>query len=341
MSFSSTVRQLAAMVLVAAGVACAAPVLAQAPAPAPAGQINPTAQSVTEQQLLNALRQGSAQEVGGRISIPDQKASTLIRPAGREWQAFHQGTMHWIGAVAIIGMLVLLGVFYAVRGKVRIAGGPSGQTITRFNTFERFIHWTTAGCFIVLAVTGLTLTFGKTIVIPIVGEGAFAAWAQIGKYLHNYLAFPFMIGLALMFLVWVKDNIPNGGDIRWFLDGGGIIGSRHPKAKKFNGGQKVIFWSVILGGAALSVSGWYLLFPYSAGGVLNLQFWNIIHGVVGLVLIGAMLAHAYIGSVGMEGAFDAMGSGEVDLNWAKEHHVLWVEDEMKKGFVPGRMQPAE
>jgi formate dehydrogenase subunit gamma len=103
----------------------------------------------------------------------------------------------------------------------------------------------------------------------------------------------------------------------------------------------LVFWSVILGGAALSVSGWYLLFPYTAGGVLNLQFWNVVHGVVSMLLIGAMLAHAYIGSIGMEGAFDAMGSGEVDLNWAKEHHSLWVEDEMKKGVVPSAMQPAE
>jgi formate dehydrogenase subunit gamma len=249
--------------------------------------------------------------------------------------------MHLIGAVAILGMLALLVVFYMTRGKVMISAGRSGQTITRFNGFDRFVHWTTAACFTVLAITGLSLTFGKTLVIPIVGESAFAAWAQLGKYLHNYLSFPFMIGLVLMFLIWVKDNIPTGADIRWFLDGGGLIGSKHPKAKRFNGGQKVVFWSVILGGAALSVSGWYLLFPYSAGGVINLQFWNMVHGVVSVLLISAMLAHAYIGSVGMEGAFDAMGSGEVDLNWAKEHHALWVEDEMKKGFVPGRLQPAE
>jgi formate dehydrogenase subunit gamma len=337
MRFAASIRPLlAALVLV---------MLVMAPqgasAQAPAGQINPTAKAVTEQDLLNALRPGANQEIGGRISIPDQKASTLIRPAGREWREFHQGTMHLVGAVSVLGILALLAIFWFTRGKIMIPGGPSGHTITRFNSFERFVHWTTAGCFLVLAVTGLTLTFGKSVVIPLVGESAFAAWAQLGKYLHNYLAFPFMIGLVLMFLVWVKDNIPSGRDITWFLQGGGLIGKGHPQARKFNGGQKVIFWSVILGGAALSVSGWYLLFPYSAGGVLNLQFWNVIHGVVGLVLIGAMLAHAYIGSVGMEGAFDAMGSGEVDLNWAKEHHSLWVEEEMKKGYAPGRMQPAE
>jgi formate dehydrogenase subunit gamma len=65
--------------------------------------------------------------------------------------------------------------------------------------------------------------------------------------------------------------------------------------------------------------------------------------VTAFIMVAIMLAHAYIGSVGMEGAFDAMGSGEVDLNWAKEHHSLWVEEEMKKGSAKlgAAAQPAE
>jgi formate dehydrogenase subunit gamma len=331
LSLRTVLAALAVTVLVGFG----SPAAAQQGAP-----INPTAKAVTEEQLLNALRPGAGAEIGGRVSIPDAKSSTLIRPAGREWREFHQGTMHLIGGVSIIGMLGLLVVFYLMRGKIRISHGRSAQTITRFNGFERFVHWVTAGTFVILAFTGLAITFGKAVFIPLMGEVAFANMAQIGKYLHNYLSFPFMIGLALMFLIWVKDNIPNKGDIEWFAMGGGIIGKKHPKARKFNGGQKVIFWSVILGGAALSVSGVYLLFPYTAGGVLNLQFWNMVHGIVGVLLIAAMLAHAYIGSVGMEGAFDAMGSGEVDLNWAREHHSLWVEEHMASR-VHGKLAPAE
>lgn len=317
-------------------VAIAAPAMAQQ---APAGQINPTLQSVREDQLLQALRPGGQQEIGGRISIPDGKAATLIRPAGREWRDFHQGTLLWIGGIALIGMLAVLVAFRLIRGKIMIGHGRSGATITRFTGFERFIHWTTAGTFIVLAITGLTLTFGKSVLIPIVGEVGFARFAQIGKYLHNYLSFPFMIALTIMFLMWVRHNIPGKLDLEWFLKGGGLIGKDHPPAKKFNGGQKIIFWATILGGLALSVSGVYLLFPYAAGGVLNLQFWNVIHSLVGVLLISVMLAHAYIGSIGMEGAFDAMGSGEVDLNWAKEHHSLWVEEH--RDLIHGQVQPAE
>ncbi len=245
------------------------------------------------------------------------------------------------GGVVLVGMLLVLIAFRTMRGRIMIGAGRSGQTITRFNGFERFVHWTAAGCFIILALTGLSLTFGRSVLIPLFGEVAFANWAQIGKYLHNYLAFPFMVSLALMFLIWVKDNIPGKLDIDWIRQGGGLIGKGHPKARKFNAGQKLVFWSVILGGAALSVSGVYLLFPYSAGGVLNLQFWTVIHGIVGIGLIAMMVAHAYIGSVGMEGAFDAMGSGEVDLNWAKEHHGLWVEEHTDAIHARGAMQPAE
>ncbi len=314
--------------------------VAAQPAAAQNNNFNPTASATKEEALLNALKPGGTQEIGGRISIPDGKAATLIRPAGQEWRAFHQGTLPWIGGIAVLGMLVILTLFYLLRGKIMISKGTSGKTITRFGGLDRFTHWVTAGCFLVLALSGLNVTFGKSVLLPIIGAGAFTNLSIAAKWAHNYLAWPFMAGLILMFLLWVKDNIPNRVDLAWFAAGGGLVGKGHPPAKRFNGGQKIVFWMVIFGGAALSVSGVYLLFPYSAGGVLNLQFWNTVHAVVSVLLIAAMLAHIYIGSIGMEGAFDAMGSGEVDLNWAKEHHSLWVEEEMRKG-VSGKMQAAE
>jgi formate dehydrogenase subunit gamma len=312
-------------------------VLLLAGAPAGAQQpnsVNPTASSVTEEQLLRQLNP----TVAGRITIPDNKAGVLIQPAGRDWRSFHQVTQAWIGAIAILGMAAVIGVFYFVRGRIPIGAGPSGQRILRFNSFERFVHWMTAGCFIVLGLTGLNITFGKTLILPLLGPEAFTFISQMGKYAHNFLAFPFMLGLVFMFLVWVKDNIPNAIDVAWFKAGGGLIGSAHPPAKKFNGGQKLIFWSVIVGGAALSVSGVILLFPFAGTGIAEMQLAQMVHGAVSLVLVGVMIAHIYIGSVGMEGAFDAMGSGEVDLNWAKEHHSLWVAEENAKG---ARAQPAE
>jgi formate dehydrogenase subunit gamma len=309
-----------------------------ASSPASAQQApNPTAQSVKEEQLLNALKPGSA--VSGRITIPDQHASTLIQPQGQTWRAFHQSTLPTIGAVAVLGMLILLAIFYLVRGRVTIDGGFSGRTVTRFGGFDRFVHWVTASTFIVLALSGLNLTFGKSIVAPLFGDAAFASLAAYGKIAHNYLAFPFMAGVALMFIIWVKDNVPNKLDLEWIKAGGGLfVKGAHPPAKRFNAGQKGVFWVVIAGGVVMSVSGWHLLFPFSDGHfVSEQQFWLNIHGVLSMVFIAIMLAHAYIGSVGMEGAFDAMGTGEVDENWAKEHHSLWLEEQKR---AAGKASPA-
>lgn len=334
MSLRAHLRFLVTALLLAVAVGFAQPGSAQ--------QVNPTADSVKEKQFLDALKANPSAELQGRITIPDAKAATLERPAGREWRAFHQNTMTRIGAVAVLGMLIVLVAFYLFRGRIRIENGPSGQTLTRFNGFERFVHWLTAACFIVLALSGLNVTFGKSLLLPLIGPEAFTSISVVAKWAHNYLAWPFMLGIALMFLIWIKDNVPTMVDVRWFAAGGGIVGKGHPPARRFNGGQKIVFWTVVLGGAALAVSGIYLLFPATAGGVLDLQFWNVVHGIVGVLMVAAILAHIYIGTIGMEGAFDAMGSGEVDLNWAEQHHSLWVADEMKKGHVHGgRLQPAE
>jgi formate dehydrogenase subunit gamma len=237
-------------------------------------------------------------------------------------------------------MLVALVIFLLVRGRIRIHQGWSGATILRFASFERFIHWLTASCFVVLALSGLNVSFGRRLLLPLLGADAFATMSAYAKFAHNYLAFPFMFGLAVMFLMWIKDNIPGKLDIEWLKQGGGVLfEGKHPPAKRFNAGQKGIFWIVVIGGALMSVSGWFLLFPYIPDNVTVLQFWTVIHAVIAMLFIAAMLAHIYIGSIGMEGAFDAMGSGEVDLNWAKEHHSLWVEEEQAKGHVPAGARP--
>jgi formate dehydrogenase subunit gamma len=298
----------------------------------------PTAESVQEDKLLNALKEGD--KISGRISIPDRNAANLIQPAGRDWRDFHRGKLPWIGGIAIVGMLALLAVFLMVRGRIRLQSGFSGSTILRFAGFERFIHWLTASCFIILALSGLNVSFGRTLILPLFGADAFAAMSHYAKLAHNYLAFPFMLGLVIMFLIWIKDNIPGKVDLQWIRQGGGILANgKHPPARRFNAGQKGIFWIVIIGGALMSVSGWFLIFPFLPGNITALQFWTVIHAVVAMLFIAAMLAHIYIGSVGMEGAFDAMGTGEVDVNWAKEHHSLWAEEQQKKVGAPSDRAP--
>jgi formate dehydrogenase subunit gamma len=299
----------------------------------------PTAEAVQEDKLLNALKEGD--KISGRISIPDPMAASLIQPAGRDWRDFQRSKLPIIGGVAIIGMLALLAIFLMVRGRVRVEHGFSGKKILRFGSFERFTHWLTASCFVVLALSGLNISFGRILILPLFGADAFATMSGYAKIAHDYLAFPFMLGLIIMFLIWIKDNIPGKLDWQWLKQGGGIVSKgQHPPAKRFNAGQKGIFWIVVIGGVLMSLSGWFMLFPYLPANVTGLQFWTVIHAVIAMLFIAAMLAHIYIGSVGMEGAFEAMGTGEVDLNWAKEHHSLWVEETQAKGQAASGTTPS-
>ncbi|MCJ9700397.1 MULTISPECIES: formate dehydrogenase subunit gamma [unclassified Bradyrhizobium] len=293
--------------------------------PASAQQVNPTASSVKEQQLLQELNR-----IQGRVSIPDQRSGVLEQPQGREWREFRNVTLRWIGGVAIVGMLAVLVIFYLTRGMVRLESGRSGRTIVRFTVFERFVHWMTATCFIILAISGLNITFGRPLLLPLMGFEAFSEWSQWAKYAHNYLSFPFTIGVILIFLMWIAGNIPNKVDVAWIKRGGGIVGHDHPPANRFNAGQKMIYWIVVIGGGLVAATGYALMFPFYMSGIEGMQMAQIIHSVVAVLFVAAMIAHVYIGTIGMEGAFEAMGSGEVDLNWAREHHRLWLDEQMAR-----------
>jgi formate dehydrogenase subunit gamma len=311
--------------------------LVAAPAPSGAQQpVNPTASSVKEQQLLQELNR-----IQGRVSIPDERSGVLEQPAGRDWREFRNVTLRWVGGIAILGMLAVLVIFYLSRGMIRIEGGRSGRTIVRFTTFERFVHWMTATCFIILALSGLNITFGRPLLLPLIGFEAFSEWSQWAKYAHNYLSFPFTIGVVLIFLMWIAGNIPNKVDVDWIKRGGGMIGHDHPPAYRFNAGQKAIYWIVVIGGGLVAATGYELMFPFYLSGIEGMQLAQIVHSVVAVLFVAVMIAHIYIGTIGMEGAFEAMGSGTVDINWAREHHGLWLDEERARtGPNEARPQPA-
>lgn len=281
-------------------------------------------------------------------------ATVLIQDGGMPWYKLREGPLITYGGLALLGIIALLAVFYLIRGRIKIDGGPAGTTIERFKAIERFGHWLLAGSFIALGITGLITLMGRSFLIPVLGPEAYATLAAGSKWLHNNIAWAFMLGLVMTFSMWVVHNIPNKLDWQWIKAGGGIFTKSHPPAKKFNAGQKIIFWTVMLLGFSVSLSGLSLLFPFEMPmfaktfGIVNsvlgtdlpavlapheeMQYANIWHSIVAFVMMVAIIAHIYIGSVGMEGAFDAMGKGHVDLEWARQHHDLWVaEVEAKQG----------
>ena len=328
--------------------------------------------------LWGELRHGAE----ATVSIPDPNAGVLMQDAGMGWLDWRAkgGPLQVYGGYTLLGMIVALILFFLIRGRIKIAGGLSGQTIIRFKAIERFAHWVLAVSFILLAISGLNLLYGKDWILPLsrsmmgdeAGQDLFATITMAGKWIHNNMAWAFMASILLVLVLWIRHNIPSLLDLKWFAQGGGIIGSKHPPAKKFNAGQKIIFWSVIILGGSISASGISLLFPYEAPmfaktfEILNsigisqlvmgaplatdltpieeMQYAQIWHTIVAFMMIFIVIAHIYIGSVGMQGAFAAMGSGEVDRNWAKEHHGLWVEEEDAKDGrapAPAHATPAE
>ena len=340
----------------------------------------------SDADIWRALREGHT----GNVSIPDKKAGQLIRGAPERlrteaevraamrnqaddgsiaaWVALRESLVGRYGAYAMGGTLALLALFFLIRGRIKVEHGLSGRLIERFTSIERIGHWLLAISFIILAITGLNLLYGRQALIPLLGPEAFAGIAYFGKLTHNYVAFAFMAGLVLIFVNWFRYNLPPPRDLKWLLLAGGLFTKGvHPSAKKFNAGQKIIFWLVILGGVSISLSGIALMFPFqtamfaktfaflngfgfdlpqTVSPIQEMQYQSLWHAVMALFLICVALAHIYIGSIGMEGAIDAVASGQVDENWAKEHHDLWVEEvkaaERKATQAGGaRVQPAE
>ncbi|OAN75824.1 formate dehydrogenase subunit gamma [Sulfitobacter sp. EhC04] len=287
------------------------------------------------------------------VTTMDKRGKVLVQDGGMWWLEVRRGPLPTYGGWLLLGTLAVLAVFFLLRGRVRVEDGMSGRTVTRFKAIERFAHWMLAGSFILLAITGLLSLFGRKVLIPAFGHGFNSVLLTGTKFIHDNVSWAFMIALVMVFVMWVWHNLPDRTDLTWFRYGGGIIGKKHPPAKKFNAGQKLIFWSVIVLGASVSVSGLSMLFPYDlplfghSFALLNdtglpqavgfgtlpvdlapqeeMQYAQLWHAIIGFVMIAIIFGHIYIGTLGMEGAYDAMGSGEVDVNWAEQHHSIWLE----------------
>jgi formate dehydrogenase subunit gamma len=321
MVFLARVRLAGLIMMLLLGIATFGPAIAQKLNPD--GAPNPTASVTSERDLFKQVPR-----IEGRIDIPDKKASVLIQPAGRTWDYFHEVLLHWGGAIVILGTIVFLGLAYLIIGRIRIAEGRSGKTILRFKAFERFSHWLTAVSFVVLGLTGLNITFGKILLLPVVGPDNFSDISQAAKYVHNFTSFSFVVGLVLITLIFFRDNFFGKVDLEWLKQGGGFIKNKHAPAGRFNLGEKLVYWLSVVAGVAVSVSGFLLLFPFYGTDIADMQLAQVVHAVVAVLFVALILAHIYIGTLGMEGAFEAMGTGEVDLNWAKEHHDLWLAQQL-------------
>jgi len=274
------------------------------------------------------VTQGSA----GYSTDKQPEAGVLINRSGEAWRLTRNHQIKPYGAWLLGITLVALVLVFLLIGKSKIKAGRSGRTVRRWDAVDRLLHWIVAGSFVLLALSGLSILYGRHFLNDALG-GAFGGFMLVAKTSHNYLGPLFLICLVLMLLKWVGRNLFTAVDLRWFLRLGGLWGG-HPSAGFTNGGEKLWYWGVFFGGIAVGVSGLVMDFPGYGQLRDTLQDANLIHAGVSILLICGALAHAYMGSLGIEGALEGMISGEVDENWAKQHHDLWYEEAAAKARKP-------
>jgi formate dehydrogenase subunit gamma len=254
--------------------------------------------------------------------------NVLVQNGGQNWRQIRNGPVASYGAGVLIGVIVILLLFYAIRGSMRLEKERSGKTVFRWSSFERLMHWFVAILFIILAITGLSMLFGRAVLIPWLGLEGFSAWASVSIALHNWLGPLFVIGMVAMILVWIVNNLPKSYDWEWFKQGGGVLKGKHPPAGKANAGEKLfVFWiGLIICGITVSATGVFLDFPIWGQSREDMQLAQILHASFSMIWIAIILGHAYLGTIGTEGAFEGMVSGRVSVEWAEQHHDKWYEE---------------
>lgn len=295
-----------------------------------------------------AVRESGTQ--AGYSSLPGAEKGVLIQSfvqypgsslttAGEAWR---QVRNHWIlpyGGALLFIVALALGLFYWRKGPLGGHGGAdTGRLIERFTPFERAAHWSNAGAFTVLAISGLVMAFGKFTLLPVIGSTLFGWLTYALKTAHNFAGPLFAVSLLVVFFTFLRDNWPSREDLTWLLRAGGMFGDHEVPSHRFNGGEKIVFWGGVLGlGLVVVASGLVLdkVIPgleYLRG---DMQIAHMVHGVATILMMAMFAGHIYMGTIGMKGAYSAMRTGYVDEAWAKEHHELWYDD-IKAGKIPAQ-----
>jgi formate dehydrogenase subunit gamma len=266
-------------------------------------------------------------------SIPGRETNVLIQSLGETWREVRNIWLTPIGGWLIAGVVVLIAIFYAWKGKVTLHDPPTGRLIERFTVLERYLHWLVAISFCILGVTGLIILLGKHVLLPVIGYALFSGLTVLSKNVHNFVGPIFVLSLLVFIPVYLKDNWPRGYDFAWFKSFGGMFGGRHVPSGKYNAGEKVWFWVGVVGlGLIVSASGLVLNFPNFDQGRAVMIVANIAHIVAAVLIMVLALGHIYMGTIGVEGAYRNMRYGYTDETWAREHHEYWYEA-VKSGKV--------
>ncbi len=292
---------------------------------------------------VSSLPKSQAPEAGNLIQPFVQYPGSRLASAGEAWRQVRNNIIIPYGAALLLIAVGAMALFYFSKGTIELHGSETGRKIERFTPFERSAHWSNAIAFCALAISGIVMAYGKYFLLPIIGGTLFGWLTYAMKNLHNFAGPLFAVSLVVVFVTFVKDNLPSKEDLVWLLKGGGLFSGVEVPSHRFNAGEKVLFWAgVLFLGAVVVASGLVLnmLIPGLVYERATMQIANMVHGVASLFMMAMFIGHIYMGTLGMRGAYKAMREGYVDETWAKEHHELWYDD-IKAGKIPAqRSAPA-
>ena len=272
----------------------------------------------------------------GTTTVAGQERGVLIQNSGQNWRRIRNGLIASVAPWILAVVFLAIAVFFVVFGPDKLEERPDGTTIRRFSAAERWLHWITAGLFIVMAASGLSMLFGRAVLIPVLGLQAFSAYMQFAMRLHNYAGPVFLAGVLVEILTWLRFNIPGKIDLEWFKKFGGMTGrGPRPHAEKINGGEKAWFWIMVVAGLGIGATGLILDFPNFGQSRFLMQVAHVIHASLAALFVAASLGHIYIGTIGAEGTFQGMWRGEVSTAWAKQHADLWYAEKNETPTAKG------
>lgn len=285
----------------------------------------------------------------GYSSLPGAENGVLIQgfvqypgsrftSAGEAWRQVRNNLIIPYGGSLLVIVALAIAIFYWRKGQLGGHMADTGRKIERFTPFERAAHWSNAVAFVVLAVSGIVMAFGKFFMLPIMGATLFGWLTYALKTVHNFAGPLFAVSLLVVIFTFVRDNLPAKGDLTWLRRGGGLLSDHEVPSHRFNAAEKLLFWGgVFLVGLVVVASGLVLdlLVPGLGETRGQMQVAHMVHAVGAVLMMAMFLGHIYIGTVGMKGAYGAMRTGYVDEAWAKEHHEWWYDD-IKAGKIPAQ-----
>ncbi len=284
----------------------------------------------------SSLPKSEAPEAGVLIQPFVEYPGSRLTNAGEAWRQVRNNWIIPYGGSLLLIVVGAIGVFYWRKGMIKLHGKPTGVEIERFTSFERSAHWTNAIAFVILAVSGIFMAFGKFFIQPIIGDTLFGWITYLLKNAHNFAGPLFAVSLTIVFVTFLKDNLPSKEDLTWMLKGGGLLSGQEVPSHRFNAGEKVVFWGGVFALGLVVVASGFVLDKIIPGLIYErgtMQVAHMIHAVATMLMMAMFLGHIYMGTIGMEGAYKAMRTGYVDETWAKEHHELW-HDDIKAGKIP-------